>query len=187
MNYKIEKFSINDFQKIKKIYLDSFSKENRFSLLNLSINVILKRASIHVLHYNNEVVGFIYSINNKSESFILYFAIKENYRNKRIGSYLLNWYLNINKTKEIYLNIDEVNKKHEDYTIRKKRLEFYLRNNFYDTNYLSVNGNSIGNTLSNKKEFSVEKYKLLDKKISRWFLCKTDEIKNHKSDLKENF
>ena len=77
----------------------------------------------------------------------------------------------------IELNIDEINEKYDDCIIRKKRLDFYIKNNFYNTNYLSVNGCSIGHILSNKQEFNVEKYKLFDKKISRWFLCKNDEIK----------
>lgn len=176
MDYKIEEFNIKNYQEFKRIYLDSFSKENRFSLINLLINVILKRASIYVVLIEKEVIAFIYSISNKNERFILYLAVKENYRDKGIGTYLLNWYLNNNKDNEVYLNIDEVDEKYEDNIIRKKRLNFYLKNNFYITNYLSVNGSSKGNILANKKEFNIEKYKLFDKKIFRWYLCKIDKI-----------
>lgn len=114
-------------------------------MINLLVNIILKRANIYVLFIDNKIVAFIYSISNKNERFILYLAVKENYRGKGIGTYLLNWYLHNNNEKEVYLNIDEVNKKYEDYIIRKKRLEFYIKNDFYITNYLSVNGSSKGN------------------------------------------
>ena len=177
MNYEIKKFTITKYQDIKKIYLNCFDKENRFSIMILLVNIIFKRANMYMLLIKNEVVAFIYLINDNSQKFILYLAVKEKYRNKGIGTYLLKWYLSNNKDNEIYLNIDEINEKYDDCIIRKKRLDFYIRNNFYNTNYLSVNGCSIGHILSNEQKFNVEKYKLFDKKISRWFLCKNDEIK----------
>ena len=70
----------------------------------------------------------------------------------------------------------EINKKYDDYIIRKKRLDFYIKNNFYNTNYISTNNDLISHILSNKQEFNIEKYKLFDKKISRYFLCKSDKI-----------
>ena len=59
-----------------------------------------------------------------------------------------------NTNKIIYLNIYEVDTNFSDYMLRKKRLNFYLNNNFYLTNYLSIekNGNfniMVANTLSN--------------------------------------
>lgn len=184
MAYKIVEFNIRNSKDIKRIYLDSFDKENRFSFINLLTNIVLKRANIYVVITENETIGFLYSIHYKKERFILYLAIKENYRDKGIGSLLLNWYSNKNKDENVYLNIDEVDEKYEDFAIRKKRLEFYLKNNFYNTNYVSTNGNSVGNILSNKKEFDREKYKLFDKKISKWFFCKKDKVKKAQYKLK---
>lgn len=185
MNYKIEKFNIKDYVEVKKIYKNSFKKENRFSLANLTLNVILKRANIYVLHIGKEVAAFIYIITYKNECFILYLAVKEEYRNKGVGSYLLKWYLKNNEKKQIFLNIDEVNKIYDDYLLRKKRLNFYLKNNFCLTNYLAFNRSSKGNILSNKKIFDVEQYKIFDKKISKWFFCKNDNIKCNKNNEKE--
>ena len=176
MEYEIKKFTIKYHQDLKKIYLDSFNKENRYSLIKLLLNLYFKRANIYVLLIKNDISSFLYSIENKNERFILYLAVKENYRNKGIGTYLLKWYLNANNDKEIYLNIDEINKTYDDYIIRKKRLDFYIKNNFYDTNYISINNDLISHILSNKQELNVEKYKLFDKKISQYFLCKSDKI-----------
>lgn len=176
MNYKIRKIKISDYKKVKKIYLSSFIEKNRFPIIKLLVNVVLKKADVFVLSIEKDIISFLYSINYNDESFILYLAVKEEYRNLGIGTHLLDWYLKTNCNKEIYLNINEVNKKYSDYELRKKRLNFYLKNNFYNTNYISVYGDSIGNILSNKINFDPEKYKLLDKKISRWFLCPEDEI-----------
>ena len=118
MEYEIKKFTIKYYQDLKKIYLDSFNKENRYSLIKLLLNLYFKRANIYVLLIKNDISSFLYSIENKNERFILYLAVKENYRNKGIGTYLLKWYLNANNDKEIYLNIDEINKTYDDYIIR---------------------------------------------------------------------
>lgn len=118
----------------------------------------------------------MYIIVYKNQRFILYLAVKEEYRNRGFGSCLLKWYLNHSEDKNIFLNIDEVNDQFDDISIRKKRLYFYLKNGFNDTNYLSVNKHSKYNILSTKKEFNVDEYKLLDKKISKWFFCKSERI-----------
>lgn len=174
---EIKKFSIKYYKEFKKIYLESFSKENRFSIFFLMINLILKRTNLYILTYNNELLAFLYSITYKDIRFILYLAVKEKYRNCKIGSRLLNWYIDKNPNKTIYLNIDEVNDKYEDIITRRKRLSFYLKNNFYLTDYLAGEDESKGNILSTNKFFDIKQYKKMDKKISNWFLCKEDIIK----------
>ena len=78
----------------------------------------------------------------------MYLEVKEKYRDCKIGSHLLNWYIDKNLNKTIYLNIDEVNDKYEDIITRRKRLSFYLKNNFYLTDYIAGEDESKGNILS---------------------------------------
>ena len=190
MEYEIKKFTIKYYQDLKKIYLDCKLYNVKFDFHQTGSNFLMNGKVYKIKHHDEKIQAklliykasilksssFLYSIENKNERFILYLAVKENYRNKGIGTYLLKWYLNANNDKEIYLNIDEINKTYDDYIIRKKRLDFYIKNNFYDTNYISINNDLISHILSNKQEFNVEKYKLFDKKISQYFLCKSDKI-----------
>lgn len=65
--------------------------------------------------------------------------------------------------------------------LRKKRLNFYLNNNFYLTNYLSIekNGNfniMVANTLSNNN-FEIKNYIELDKKFLNGILIKNQKLK----------
>ncbi len=173
---KIEKLKTKNCNDVKKIYMDSFNKEDRFSWFNLMLNVILRKTNIYTLSSENNLVAFIYIISYKSKNFILYLAVDKRYRNKGFGTYLLNWYLNNNKDKEILLNIDDVNEKFDDNIIRQKRLNFYLKNGFYLTDYLSVSKDLKANILSTKEEFNIEEYKQLDKIISKLFFCKNDKI-----------
>ncbi len=175
-NLKIKKCNIYNIHKIKPIYTESFSKENRFPFFKLVLNALCKNSEIYILIKNKEVVAFLYAIIYYNQKFILYLAVKENKRNKKIGSYLLKWYLTNNKDSEVLLNIDEVNSRFNNYILRKKRLNFYLKNGFYLTNYLAISKETKQNILSTKKEFNLQKYKNLDKKISYYFLCKRDKI-----------
>lgn len=176
---KIENFKMRNCNAVKKIYMDSFNKEDRLPWLNLILNIILRKANIYTLSSENNLVAFIYAISYKTKIFILYIAVDKRYRNKGFGTFLLNWYLNNNKDKEILLNISEINEEFDDNIIRKKRLNFYLKNGFYLTDYLSISKDSKGNILSTREEFNVREYKQLDKRISKLFFCKNDKIEKN--------
>lgn len=178
MKYSIiRKFRISDIHNINKIYKDSFKKNERFSLNLFYFNIILQKSKIYVLENYGKICAFIYLFFYKDMIFVLYLAVDINERDKGYGSKLLSWCLNKYKNKCFFLNIEEVDKKFQDYEIRQKRLEFYLKNNFYLTNYLSINDDSIGNILSNKKDFNISQYKKLDNNISLFFLTTKDKIK----------
>lgn len=176
-NMRIKKFNYFEGGKdIKNIYLESFDKNDRFSYFLLMFNLVLRRAEMYTLLLNEKVVAFMYVINDKKRKFILYLAVKDGYRNEGLGTSLLNWYLKNNEDSDIFLNIDEVDDKYDDIIVRKKRRDFYLKNGFYMTNYLSVSDDIRGDILSTKKEFDVDDYKLLDKRISKCFFCKCDDV-----------
>ena len=175
-NLKVKPFDIKYIKYLNKIYTTSFSKEKRFSFIMLLFNTIRKKSEIFMLLENETLVSFLYAINYKNSSFILYLAVESNKRNKGYGSYLLNWYCRKKINNNIYLNIDEVDDCFSNNSIRKKRLQFYLSNKFYDTTYISVEKDGNFNILSSNKNFNLEEYIELDKKISIWFLSKKSII-----------
>ena len=112
------------------------------------------------------VLGFIYLIYYKDMIFLLYLAINTEIRSKGYGSYLLKWCLRKYKDKKIYLNIEEVKEDFEDYEIRKRRLDFYLKNGFFLTKYISKEEFENFNILSNNLEIDINRYKILDKVVA---------------------
>lgn len=184
MNLLITKYNRKHLKELKKIYNNSFPKEEKFPMWLLLFNLHRNNSELYTLFAHNELCGFIYLINYKNMCFILYLAIDNLKRNKGYGSYILNWCLNYKKDKDIYLNIEEVNNQFEDFKYREKRLKFYLSNGFYLTNYLSVEKCIKFNILSTNKKIDINEYKELDKKISRWFFnmkSKIVEVNNENS------
>ena len=176
-DYKIKKFSIKYFYQIKKIYQQSFPKKERFPFLILIFNILKGNSEMYILLNNKKVSSFIYVINYKGMSFILYLATNKKERSKGCGSYLLNFFTEKNKENNIFLNIEEINDNYKYNKVRKKRLEFYANNNFFLTDYLSMEEDSIFHILSNTKTFDLKDYIDLDSKISKMFFCNAATIK----------
>lgn len=173
---RIDKLKIKYFNDIKKIYNNSFPRKERFPLIILLLNIIRKNSEMFVLLDNNMVCAFIYCINYGNMTFILYLAVDPEKRNNGYGSYLLNWILEKKKNNKIFLNIDKIDDNYEDSDIRKKRLDFYINNHFYITNYLSVERCSNFHILSTDKKFEVNEYIKLDKQISLCFFNSPSKI-----------
>lgn len=173
----IRKFKIKDWKNVKSIYINSFPKEERFPFLLLYFNTLRNNSNLYVMEINNQIIGFIDAINYKNMIFILYLAVDKKMRNLGYGSKLLKQFLNENTNKNIYLNIDEVDTKFSNYKLRKQRLNFYLNNNFYLTNYLSVEQDGNFNIMiASNNNFEVDNYIELDKKISKWYFTKKSKI-----------
>lgn len=135
---------------------------------------------MYLLLNRKSVSSFIYIINYKDMSFILYLATDKNVRGKGNGSYLLNWFTEKSKEKIIFLNIDEVDNKYNDNKIREKRLNFYINDKFFLTDYLSVEKSGNFNILSSVENFNLMDYKKLDCEISKKFFSKASIIKSKK-------
>lgn len=172
---KIKKLGFKDLKEVTQIYHNAFKKSNRFSIFKLLFNSFKKNADIHLLLSKNSIKAFLYTINYENMSFILYLAVKQGERDKGYGSYLLKWYLKDN-SKIVFANIDEIDTKFSDNENRIKRLNFYIKNGFHLTKYLSVGSNSRGHIITNKESININEYIKLDKKISKLFFTAEDKI-----------
>ena len=108
--------------------------------------------------------------------FVLYLAVNFKNRHKGYGSKLIQWCLENYEGKSIYLNIDEVDKRFKDYDTRVKRLNFYLKNGFKMTDYLSVEEGCNFNILSNTGDLDLDKYIKLDLEVERILKDKPSKI-----------
>lgn len=181
---KIEKFNAMNYNQVKKIYNESFPKDERASFYILMLGLI-RNCELFVLKEENIVYGFIYLINYKDMTFILYLAIDSLKRSKGYGRYLLNWCKEYKNDKIIYLNIDEINEKFEDYNARNRRLNFYLSNGFYLTEYLSIEQKCNFNIMSSEKDINLKNYIKLDKRIANILFDRKSNIQKNNELRKE--
>lgn len=161
---EVIKYKTKYYIQVNNIYEKSFPSEERYANLNQLIKK--PNTELYCLVDNEVVLGIIYLIYYKEMIFILYLAINPEVRSKGYGSFLLKWCLEKYKNKKIYLNIEEVNHSFNNYEIRKRRLDFYLKNGFFITNYISSEESQNFNILSNHLEVDINKYKILDKVVA---------------------
>jgi GNAT superfamily N-acetyltransferase len=162
---EVVKYKTIYYTQVNDIYEKSFPQEEKYITLDKMIES--QGTELYCLVDNEKVLGIIYLIFYKDMIFILYLAVNIKSRSKGYGSYLLKWCLDKYADKKIYLNIEEVKKEVKDYEIRKKRLDFYLKNGFFVTNYISKEELENFNILSNSLEIDIDQYKILDKVVAK--------------------
>lgn len=113
--------------KIEKLYLSAFPKEERFPFWILEECSKKDNSSLYSIFDNNLFIGMCYIVNCDDAYYLMYLAVESELRNKNYGSKILKDLKQ--KYKTLFLSIDMAIDE-----ISIKRKNFYLRNGFYDTN-----------------------------------------------------
>jgi hypothetical protein len=120
--------------RIKRLYLNSFPKDERFPFCILKHSIKNKKSVLYEALEDDKFIGMYYIVNCNKAVYLMYFAIDYAMRNKHYGSKILED-LKI-KYGTIFLSIE---KPHDVESSNRKK--FYLKNSFYETNkYYEDNG-----------------------------------------------
>ncbi len=135
IKYKEIKIKDKDYQEVIKLRDHFFPRAELINEEFLLAFIKEKHAHIIGAYYNNEFIGCaLYSFYDEI-SYLMYFAIKDEYQNQGIGSRFLYHIADLNKDRKLFIDIELVDKKFIDYELREKRKEFYLRNGFKESDY----------------------------------------------------
>ncbi len=121
---KIEKKEVNE------LLNSSFPKDQRTPLWYLILRSKNKYIKFYAFYDDDKLVGLTYFILSENTTFLLYFAINPNIRSKGYGSRLLNFVKEYKNDNKVFLTIEEVDKKYDNYCQRLQRYNFYIKNNF---------------------------------------------------------
>ncbi len=121
------------FKNTWEIYTDAFNiPEQR--RLNDHINALADDRFCPYTYIDkdtNEILGLFFTWEFKNFSYLEYFAVNNNLRNKGIGTKILKEQVNDHKNKPLILEITPVCDE-----ISKRRLDFYKRNGFFESEFL---------------------------------------------------
>ena len=176
LNY-INFYLCKDKKKVKKIYYESFEKEERFPFWLLKTCSKEDNVLFNAIYDNSELIGFQYIIKYDNVAYLMYLAISESKRNMGYGSEILKQ-LN-NSHNNILLSIEKPNKKMD---IKYRRKQFYLRNGFISTNKFLIDNNVEYELLCNSKldiddEILQKRYtKMTNSKIKKFIIGKIFNI-----------
>ena len=173
MNLKyINFYDSKQRNKIKKTYLNSFPRNERFPFWILKYSIKNKRNFLYeVLDYNNKFVGICYIVDCQDSFYLMYLAVDKIMRNKRYGSKIL----------------EDLKSKYGIIVLSLKRKKFYLANGFYEKNkYYEDNGVKY-ELLCTSKDYVITRENLkrrysnmTNSKIIRYIIGKTFNMDNIK-------
>lgn len=143
-----------DISKTKFLFETAFSKEERppFSFV-LKIDHRL----FYAIYDEETFVGLIYLLECKDLLYVFFLAISKRYRNKGYGMMVLGEIRRRYEGRRIFLLADEPTPEYEDYELRKRRIGFYARNGFVDSNLVITEYGSRYHLLSDKGVSVTEK------------------------------
>lgn len=131
MNLKYIDYFVSEHKnEIKKLYMNSFPKDERFPFWILKHCSKEKNVVFNVILEGNKLIGMEYIIKYENISYLMYLAVDKSQRGKGYGSQILK---DLNQEySTIILSIEKTNKDLKD--DKQKRKDFYLRNRFNETN-----------------------------------------------------
>lgn len=182
MNLKyIDYFASEHKNEIKKLYMNSFPKDERFPFWILKRCSKGKNVLFNVILDGDKLIGMEYIINCEHYAYLMYLAVKENQRENGYGTQILD-----DLTKKygtVILSIERPNKDLNDNSAKRKK--FYLRNGFYETNkFIKDNGIQYEILCTNKdyditKEKLEERYtKMTESTIMMWLIGRVFNVYN---------
>ena len=146
---------------IKKMYINSFMKAERFPFWLLKYCSKEKNVIFNEISNNEGTVGMNYIIDCSDFAYLMYFAIDENQREKGYGSKVLEDLIKKHKNVMLCIERPDMNFCGD----KERRKKFYIRNGFYETNKFIYDSGVEYELLCTNKELLITEEKLQERYI----------------------
>lgn len=141
----------------KKIYFESFPKEERMPYPLMVAMSKLWNTDFLIFSDGNTPVGILYLAKNSKLVFVMFLAVAKEMRSKGYGSSILR-YVKDHYQKKIIVSIEPCNPECPDFAVRQSRKKFYFKNGYEETGYrMKLKGTEqeilVSEGMFNKREF----------------------------------
>lgn len=121
--------------RIRQLYTMAFPKEERAPLALLYRRAKQARAEFSAVLDSDRLIGLTFLAGTGEIATLMFFAIEEAARGQGYGSQVLRAVQQRCRGKRLFLNIEPLDPKAQNYAQRVKRKAFYLQNGFEDLQY----------------------------------------------------
>ena len=133
MELNIKKVKMN-CKDVKETYFNAFPKDERMPFGMMVAMSKLWHTKFLSFYESEKLCGFLYFAEMFDLIFVMFFAVDKKLQSKGYGSEILNELKKHYPTKKVIVSIEHcMNDKNTD---MKRRKNFYLRNDFKETDYL---------------------------------------------------
>ncbi|MFR2534356.1 MAG: GNAT family N-acetyltransferase [Clostridia bacterium] len=135
MSLEVKKVKFSN-KNVKKIYVDSFPKEERMPFLMMLLLTKITQTDFLAFYDQKVLCGFVYAATIENIAFIMFLAVDQCIRSKGYGSKILEEMQKIYSNNKIIISIERCDVEARNLNDRIRRKNFYLKNGYIDTGYL---------------------------------------------------
>ena len=151
----------SDLEKIESLYNTAFPSDERAPFRILVRGSKKPNVNFFSCRDCDKWIGFLYTVNYLDISYVFYFAVDDDQRGKGYGTAILKAARKKYGGRRLFLAIEEVEKKYENYQQRVNRLRFYERADFVRTGQKMQEANVIYDIMGIGGRVSNEEYRKL--------------------------
>ena len=128
--YRPFSYDLSYSSNTRSLYESAFPEEERppFSIL-----LGMKNNVLYIVKEDDTFIGLVDTAAYKDQLYIFFLAIEPSMQNKGYGTQILKDIVAKNPGKRVYLSIETIDPKANNYSQRLQRLAFYERNGFFRT------------------------------------------------------
>lgn len=157
---------LHNYADVIGLYNRAFPENERIPL-NILFSIAKKDGVDFLAYYDEEqFCGLTFSLSNKNSVFVLYLAVNDEIRSRGYGTAIIKEIKKMAGERSISLNVEPVLEDCLNLEERKRRIEFYRKNEIYYTGYSIILETEQYWILSSQSPFCVEDYKNVLKKMS---------------------
>lgn len=123
-----------DYKSVKRLYKSAFPTDEKAPFGLLMRKSKKDNVDFWAAYSGDKWVGLAYVLSYKDISYLFYLAIDDKARGNGFGSGVLGALKEKYKGRNLFLAIEEIDEKAENYSERINRKKFYEKNGFHDLN-----------------------------------------------------
>ncbi|GEM_PF-90479 len=174
---RLVRTKISEIAEIKALYELSFPDNEKAPFPLLFAKQYFADVDFLTIYAGKQFAGFFYLVNFEHLSYIFYFAIRPDLRNKGIGSRALQRLQKFCYGRKLFLAIEQPAPDENHYQERIDRKYFYLKNQFRDLHKRVQEGSVIYELLSTGGDVSPQEYHDLIQSFTGKFLYRNIPMK----------
>ncbi len=158
----------NRIKTIKQLYYTSFPRDERAPFKTLVRGAKKKIVDFLCCLDEDEFIGFLYVVNHLDMSYVFYLAVEKEKRCQGYGTAILRAAHDAYKGRRLFLAIEEIDEKYDNYEERLRRLRFYENAGFTRSGQKIQEGNVTYDLISANARVSEAEYRSLIRSFLRF-------------------
>lgn len=150
-----------EIEEITAMMTSSFPEEEQTAIAELRQLTRQSYVNFNAHYYDSELCGFSFTVRDRNFILLLYLVVKQNFRSSGIGTQIIKSIIHDKGGHVLILNVEPLDGNAANYTQRKRRYNFYMRNGLTDTGCYLLHEGVEYLILASQRQIDAEKYKKL--------------------------